>query len=335
MKAWIIPFVMCVGACSSKSSAATDAGVDTAIDASEVSADDACTQVSQARCEKLSACSAALFARRWASEAQCEAREKLTCLAALAATDTGNTPDSIVTCSAAITTATCDAVLGPAEPAACFPKMGTIASDGSCEFSAQCTTGYCSVGATSVCATCAVAPAAGDSCATAACGPTMNCVATTQLCQVPVALTGTCNSTLPCAEGLACVGATQTVDGTCQTELTTVGATCDPQRKTGPDCSAVAGLTCDTVAKLCVEASAAAAGQPCGLVGTVRTACAAGATCLIPAAATVGTCVAPANDSAACDPAQGIGCIIPAKCVPTADTGTAGTCVLPGSATCT
>jgi len=334
MKAWTIPFVMCVAACTSKSSAAPDAGVDTAIDASDVSADDACTQVSQARCEKLSTCSPALFARRWASTTQCEAREKLTCLGALAATDTGNTPAATVTCATAITAATCDAILGPDEPAVCFPKMGTIAA-GACEFSAQCTTGYCATGATSVCATCAAPPAAGDSCVTEACGPTMNCVAGTGLCEVPVALNGACNATLPCAEGLGCVGATATVDGTCEAELTTVGATCDPQRKTGPDCSAVAGLTCDTAAKLCVSASAAATGQPCGLVGTVRTACAAGGTCLIPQAATVGACVAPADDSAACDPAQGIGCIIPAKCVPTTEAGTAGTCVLPGSATCT
>ena len=333
MKRCLVSFVISLAACS-KSAPVSPDGPPAEVDAPAISADDACTAVSQARCTRLESCSPAIFARRWESTTQCATREKLTCLAALSASSTGATPAHTQGCADAITAAACDVILSPDEPDACLPEAGPNGLGGACEFAGQCHSAYCSLGPTSVCAACAAEPQAGDSCAIAACGPGLACVTSTQLCQAPVQASGACNAGLPCAEGLACVGATASADGTCQAEVATLGTACDPQRKTGPDCSAVAGLTCDTAAKMCVAQPVVAAGQPCGLVGTVRTACAAGATCQITAPATEGTCVAPANDTEACDPSVGIGCIIPAKCVPTTTTGTAGTCQLPGSATC-
>src|SRR5262249_33433874 len=159
-------FVISLAACSKSAQVAPpDAPVE--VDAPSISADDACTSVSQARCTALDACSPAIFARRWDSITQCETREKLTCLAALAATSTGPTAPATAACAQAITIATCDVILGPGEPDACLPNVGPNGAGGACEFAAQCASSYCSVGPTSVCAACAAEPQAGDSCATA------------------------------------------------------------------------------------------------------------------------------------------------------------------------
>lgn len=301
---------------------------------SDLTATQACTTEAQDRCDALMKCSAADFQRRWPDVATCETREKLACTAALAAPKTANNPDHESTCGAELATQACDAFLSAVElPTACLVPKGTGANGTACTYPAQCSSAFCAIPDGSFCGTCANAPAAGDSCAMQGCGQTMLCVTATMTCQVPVAQGGACSTSLPCIEGQSCVGATATAMGTCMAQGTTVGATCDARQMTGPNCSAPAGLTCDRTNNMCVTQQLVAAGQQCGVVNGVDIGCLAGATCQRAAASPTGTCVAPAADGAACDSANGPFCTTPAKCI-TTGTGTAGTCQLPGSASC-
>jgi len=303
----------------------------TTVDA--LSADEACTQISTARCTHLQGCSTALLDRRWADVTQCEMREKLACTNAQQAANTAATPESVVACAQALAATTCDSFLAGDTPQECLPLAGPGATGTTCEFAAQCASAFCAIAPNSVCGTCQTAPVPGSSCAAQGCGPTMVCAAATQQCVVPLEAGGSCSRGAPCGEGLACVGATMTTPGTCTAQATTVGATCDPQRKTGPDCSAAAGLACDTTTKMCVMQPIVAAPMACGLVAGVDTRCSAAASCEIPTGQTTGTCVAPAADGAACDITNGPDCLFPARCV-TDGVSNTGTCELPGATTC-
>lgn len=295
---------------------------------SDLSKDQACTDLATARCGQLMTCSAADLEKRWPDANTCEAREKLACMNSLSAPQTAATPTTVKACADALAQSSCDAFLSAAmPPTACLPQHGPRAAGAPCAFAAECASGFCSVADDAVCGTCAAEPAPGDSCASSGCGPTMTCVKSTMTCQVPVSAAGACGKDLPCEVGLSCVGSTATTMGTCQAEVTTAGGTCDPKQMTGPSCSGGAGLTCDTAMLKCVTQPLASANQPCGLVGTTRTACSGGATCSIPQGETMGVCVAPAADGGACNIDSGPGCITPAKCV-------SGSCQLPGSMTC-
>jgi hypothetical protein len=303
----------------------------TTVDA--LSADDACSQISTARCTHLQGCSAALLERRWADVTQCEMREKLACTNALAVAGIGATPESTVACAQALAATTCDDFLFGDTPQACLPQMGPGATGAPCEFAAQCASAFCALAPNTACGTCQAAPVAGSSCAAQGCGPTMVCVASTMQCAVPLDVGGACSRTAPCRDGLACVGATMTAPGTCTARATTVGALCDPQHRTGTDCNGAAGVTCDTTTRMCVMQPYVAAPMTCGLIAGVDTLCTAAASCEIPIGQTTGTCVAPAGDGAACDITNGPDCLFPARCV-TDGVSNTGTCQLPGATTC-
>lgn len=303
--------VLFVAACGGSSVAdQPDAGL---------SAADACMQTAVDRCTKLMACSGADLDRRYGDLATCEAREQLTCIAALDAAGTGATPDTTLACGQAIAAEACTDYFVKAPPAACTTQHGT--GTGTCTFPAQCASGFCAIADDSWCGTCAPQPAVGDSCATTGCGQTLVCVASTMLCQAPVASGGACSKSLPCADGYSCVGATDTASGVCTAEVATSGAACDNTLKTGPTCNADAGLTCDAKNKICVTQPVAAVGAACGGMNGIATRCDKGAVC----DATTNLCVAPAADGAACD--DSTPCFTPAKCVN-------GTCQLPAAATC-
>jgi hypothetical protein len=295
---------------------------------SDVTAAEACKSVAQERCVALMNCSPADLSRRWPDLATCEAREQLACTDALAAPKTANTPAHEETCGGDLATQACDAFLSGVEPpAGCLAPKGTAANGATCSYAAQCSSGFCAIPSSSFCGTCADEPAAGASCASSGCGPTMNCVGTAMTCQVPVAAGGQCSRDLPCIEGESCVGATATAMGTCMAQGTTVGATCDARQMTAPSCSTAAGLTCDSSTSTCAMQMLVAAGQTCGIVNNVVVACLAGASCQRATGSATGTCVAPAADGAACDATNGPFCTFPAKCI-------GGTCQLPGATSC-
>jgi hypothetical protein len=312
----------------------SDSGLGGGGDASTVDAllaGQACASEAAARCGKLMSCSPADLSRRFGDVATCEAREALACSNGVAAPDTGTTPGTALACGEALTALTCADFLGKDPPAACFPPGP---NSGTCAFAAQCSTSFCSVGANALCGVCQAQPAVGASCAASGCGQTLVCDGNDHLCAMPVAANGACNPTLPCDHGLACVGDTKTTNGTCKPVLTTVGAACDQTRKTRANCSGDDGLTCNTNTNKCVAQPLVAAGAPCGPISGVQTDCSAGASCVIPSNKTIGTCVAPAIDGAACDTKAGPDCLTPARCIPAAPPGTAGTCQLPGSKSC-
>ena len=309
----LVFFILVVGACGT-----------------DVTADQACTAVAHSRCTQLMTCSPADLAIRWPDLATCETRETLSCTESQAAPKTAATPSRTDACAGELNMQTCVAFQsGVMSPPDCLSPSGPGLDASACGFNGQCSSGFCSTPSNALCGTCTAPPVAGDSCASQACGPTMNCVTATQLCQVPVALSGACNKDMPCGVSLICVGDTTTVMGTCMQRIATAGTACDPATKTGANCDPNVGLVCDTAMKVCVTQPIAAAGAPCGAVTTAETRCTAGATCYVPDGATVGTCVAPAADGAACDDTDtvGPGCLTPAKCV-------TGTCQLPGSTSC-
>jgi hypothetical protein len=317
----------CLAACSSShASNGTDA---TAGGDAPLTADTACADSAAARCAKLSACSPADLAKRWGDLATCEQREKLTCTEALAAPTTANTPATVVACSSAITAESCGDLLSKSPPTACLTQHGAGADASACAFAAECSSGFCALPTDSLCATCTAQPAVGDSCATTTCGQTLVCASPSKLCQMPVGDGGACSRDLPCAEGWTCVGAvvaTSTM-GVCTVEVTNTTDTCDPKHATHADCSADAGLTCDSTTTTCVAETLAAPGEACGAMNGITTKCSGAATCALTTGMTTGTCTAPAADGAACDDTNGPTCFSPAKCV-------GGTCQLPGSTTC-
>lgn len=321
----------CLLAAASGCGSSVDASADATIAPTAAAA---CTALATSRCTRLQACSPSDLARRFGTLSACETREELACTDALAAPMTANSPSAVVACSQAIDAESCGELFTKAPPAACTTQLGT--GTGACSFSAQCATGFCAIEAGALCGTCATQPVVGTSCATASCGQALTCVTSTMTCQELVAASGACSRDKPCADGLTCVGANpqMAIDGICMAEVTATDGTCDAKHRTGADCSSDGGLTCDTTTNTCVAQPLAAAGASCGVMTGITTKCTGAATCVIPAPQTVGTCVAPAADGAACDTVAGPTCLTPARCVPTTAGGTAGTCQLPGSATC-
>jgi hypothetical protein len=284
-----------------------------------------------ARCGKLMTCSPTDMMKQWGTMSACLARIALACTDELGAADTGATPDGMIACGSAVTAEACSDFLGTGAPAACQfvgPNSGT------CAFEAQCSTGYCAIGANAACGLCQAPPTPGTSCAVNSCGPTLLCNTNLNQCVTPTQSGQPCNKNTVCEPGLSCVGATNIQNGTCMPQVTTLGGTCDYQRKIAPTCSAENGLTCNHATNRCVALPLVGAGSPCGVINNVENECTAGATCVIPTNQTQGTCVAPPGDGSACDIKSGPDCFFPARCIPATMTGTAGTCQLPGTQSC-
>jgi len=291
----------------------------------------ACAQLAMDRCMLLQMCSMSDLVRRFGDLGTCVTREAMACQAVQDAPDGGETPQDALACATAIVASTCDDFLNKPTPAACDPAAGNGA--GGCAFSAQCQTTFCAIGAFALCGQCRNVPVVGTGCGASGCGPDLLCsIANT--CQIPGTLNSQCGRTLPCSNGLSCVGATATTNGRCQTEITTLGGQCDFTKKNRAACNADLGLTCSLATNQCVNLPHVAVGANCGIVNNVDTACTAGATCQIPTGQQTGKCVAPAADGAACDTKNGPDCLFPARCIPSSPTVTAGTCKFLGSMAC-
>jgi hypothetical protein len=297
-----------------------------------------CNDVSTARCQKLMTCSATDLARRYGSVDVCVMRNVEDCLNTFKAPESANSDARLESCAAALPSQDCNDFLGGDTAAQCLPAMGPRADDDPCAFSNQCMTGFCSITTGSNCGTCAEVPAEGDDCTMTTCGG-RGLVCAGGSCVTPISVGSACekgNGTAPCVTGASCIG-TAAAGGTCQTDLTTVGATpCDERTRTAPACSRNAGLYCNATTMACATLQVAADGMPCGYVNGVFFNCQNGSTCFGSMGTTVsGTCIAPAADGAACDSVNGPGCLLPANCVGTeTDGGATGTCQLPGTQSC-
>jgi hypothetical protein len=302
-----------------------------------VTADQACSDLATARCNKRQSCTnGAGITRTYGDLNTCLQREKLSCVDALAAPSQGNTPAGSESCSTTIAGMSCaDFLSGNATSACIF--AGALADGASCAFNGQCQSSYCTNEKLTACGTCGPAPS--GSCDTTACARGQECVtdttAMTMMCQTPGAMGAMCSKTLPCASDLTCVGTTPAAMGTCQPAVAMSGASCDPRDATGPACDGTIGLHCNGKTKLCDAIQFVGDGMPCGtLTDGTFAACAGGGLCALAAGATLGTCKAPAADGAACDTDVGPPCLAPAKCVTGGASTTAGTCQLPGATAC-
>ncbi len=297
-------------------------------------ADQACADTASAHCARRDACTDNAWAvRNYGDLATCEARQVLGCVLSLGASGTGGTPTRVESCAAALPGVSCDDLFSGALPDVCLPATGTLAEGLACAFSAQCQTTFCKVAPGALCGTCGAVPKEGDPCADAAdCGARgLACSGTLQTCYTPGASGGACGKDHPCGHALSCVGATATVDGTCDVAATTAGTTCDPNRKTAPDCDASSGLGCDAATLKCIAATYVANGQACD---NKLLQCPGGGRCVFASGAATGTCHIAATEGEPCDTSAGPPCLSPARCVWADAAGTAGTCRLPDPVSC-
>ena len=297
-----------------------------------------CADLAQAQCAKRMTCSNGVsITRLYGTMDTCISRATAQCTVGLAAPASGNSVALAEQCVGDYAQIACGDFLDGVLTDVCAP-FGSRAAGQPCAFNGQCASGFCSGTKTAACGTCAVSPAAGDSCATSNCGHGQTCVAATTMCEDYGATGGACSTTAPCGSGLSCTGILSTVasSGTCQSAAVDVGAACGG---TMPGCSGAIGLFCGgTVgAKACAATTFVSDGMPCGQLSTTsHVECTAGgcytATGLAGTTET-GTCKADAADGAACDTVLGPACLTPSRCVPTG-AGSAGVCTFPSGATC-
>jgi hypothetical protein len=309
------------------------------------SADSACADVAAARCAQRSVCTNTVgITKTYGDQTTCVAREKLSCTNALAAMGTGNTPDRVESCVAALKTEACADYFAGNVPAACV-NTGTLADGAACAFAGQCSSTYCTGLANAACGTCGEALASGADCTSGGtcargqtCFTTPGSMGTMMSCITEGAVGASCSRSMPCATGLSCVGTlAMGATGTCMTAGATAGAACDPTSRTAPGCDRSLGLFCNATSKTCTVVTFAANGAACGVGSDGNLIdCTAGVcygSVIGGPTPMMGTCKADAPDGAACDTANGPGCLAPARCV-TASGATAGTCALSDATKC-
>ncbi len=289
----------------------------------------ACTNYAFARCHQLATCSPTAVQIRYGDDPTCRALYTGNCLGSLEAPATGTSAASSQACAQAIANGswTCsDFLFNQNPPPSCGVMAGALAMGAACAFPGQCQSGFCAIPLGRACGTCAAPAKPGDSCANlTTCGPSLVCDAVTSTCEGFAALGAACLQGQPCAAGLNCVGAKVGTPGTCMPSTTTLGDACS---FTGAGCELLAGLACNAVTGQCATAHIVGPGLACGIVANQFADCASSGSCVS------GACVAGAPIGAACDLANGPGCLDLLRCVVTADGGTAGTCQLPSAATC-
>ncbi len=308
------------------------------------SADTACADIAAARCNERSMCTnTSSVTKVYGDMTTCLAREKLGCQNGLAAKGTGNTPDRVEQCVAALKAESCSDYFAGNIPAACV-NTGTLADGTSCAFAGQCSSTYCTGLGDAACGTCGQALASGADCSNGGtCARGQTCYTApgangTTTCLTEGTAGASCSRAAPCGAGLSCVGTlTNGGTGTCMAAANTVGAACDPTARTAPGCDRSIGLFCNATSKTCTAVTFAASGAACGVGSDGNLVDCSGGVCYGSVIGgpnpTMGVCKGDAPDGAACDTANGPGCVSPARCV-TASGSTAGVCTLSDGAKC-
>jgi hypothetical protein len=299
---------------------------------SSVSAQQACTDVAAARCQKLQQCAPHRLVTTYGDLATCETRQAATCVSNLAAPQNANTAARTEACAQAVPGESCDDFELGNVPADCSPVVGPRDAGSACAVSSQCATAYCLIPNTSSCGACAATPGVGTSCANNACGPGLVCNALSLECVTPVGASGSCNDSSACGPGLTCIGNTGTTLGTCRPLASTVGASCS-LADGGSRCDARTGLYCNAVeGRVCELAATASANQECGNIDGGAVDCTANSFCQRTSGSSTGTCIPPAVDGTACDTSNGPVCATPSRCV--LSSATTGICQTTNPATC-
>lgn len=285
---------------------------------SSVNADQACSDFSAAYCKRINDCAPFYVQLAYSDAPGCTTRLKLACAPALNAPGTGTTPGIAEACSGALSSASCDDLLGRNLPDACKTKGGSLSNGVACGDNAQCQGTICNRAKNQTCGVCSARVAAGGTCVRDDdCDYGEMCSKTANVCVKFGNVSDNCDADHPCKPTLVCKS------GSCATPLG-AGAACAGNLLAN-DCDFGRGLVCNQ--KVCTQIQLAGGGQPCGLINGGVTLCSSNGFCRIPPATTSGTCVAAAADGAACDTATGPNCLEPAQCVN-------GACKLSDPASC-
>jgi hypothetical protein len=308
-------------------SSPSDAARDTTSDSA--ASDDittACAAFANVYCSKYSSCDEIEFGNYFGTLGTCEQRFEQFCPDQYSAPGTTASPSDVKACAEATSDLTCGQFLTGVLPPACQVPAGSESMGAPCEYSGQCSSGFCSV-ASGFCGTCQVGASIGQACESMfGCTSGLVCANTScpidggpcagalhPICFKPRGEGGECDNNPDCEPPLICVG------GAC-TSLLPEGSPCD-----GGGCDITEALYCaakaDGGAQTCVQATFVAAGAECNSTTSPPTLCGASGSCqsVTGAAASVGTCVAAAADGQSCANAQ---CLPPALCI-------SGTCQAP------
>ena len=254
----------------------------------------ACERDAESYCNKTAACSAFALQSFWGDLETCKKRDVLWYMATLRLGDTGNTPDSFWTCSDAVDAQSCEDFNAAVAAPGCQFKPGKRALGRGCSNGAQCDTLHCDIVDNAACGVCATKAPIGAVCdVNSDCASGARC--RQQKCVPEVGEGAACDGqTAVCAYSNTCLGAT------CRKPFL-VGAPCDPMFDA---CDyGTFGAVCDGQTKTCkAVVKLAAYGQPCGVIDNVPVDCAAFGSCGVDTPdATVGSCIPPTPDGAACD----------------------------------
>jgi hypothetical protein len=276
-----------------------------------------CDAFARALCTRLDGCSKFLVPGSYGSMQACVARTTQTCTDGLSLPDTAATALGLAGCTAALSDASCNAVLENAAPEACRLVPGARPDGAACASDSQCASTRCSHTAASArCGVCAARAQAEAFCtASSDCEYGLVCTSDSK-CRAPAPEGAPCDTTRPCAMPLLCAA------GICQAALQQ-GASCD---SAADHCDTFAGLSCDYTSMRCATWTQSAAGQACGYITQGWAACIGSARCNLNSNTWTGTCEAPAADSGACT-VGGPSCLAPARCVD-------GSCVLGSGGDC-
>jgi hypothetical protein len=284
------------------------------------------------------------FVQSWGTLQGCMDARKTTCMADLQRASTGLSPARTESCAMALANQSCqDFLAGLSLPtSSCPPAIGQLDNGETCAVSAQCKSNYCDRGSDQVCGKCADKGGIGHPCdQTADCATGLACLVADvntgmMTCMTPPAppphaeVDQACGTAdLPaCDTGLVCVGVAPM--RVCKARLTTVGAACDPSRKTAPDCDPASYLWCNRMTMMCEREKLVDPGQPCndlpdGSLGV----CSGGSRCVWSGTRPVaGVCTPPVGENMRCftKSADGPGCAPSLRCVLDSPAATAGYC---------
>ena len=302
----------------------------------------ACDTFATAICDRNDQCSGgyANIASFGSSQA-CQTAEARHCIASHPVIDANDSVAIIDGCAASLIELSCQVLADGPTTAACLVPGFRVLGSG-CYSDLQCASAHCSVAVGSPCGTCNNPPTAGSPCTAAtgfSCTGGAVCNRATQTCEAPANVGVACNdANVMCGYGLQCTG--KTGSRTCQALAIYLEALCDADSQTAPACDASYGLACSPTTSMCVAATRANIGQPCGLSpGQQRVLCESGAVCSFASIQSdEGTCVARAPIGAVCTPetatSDGVPCIFPGVCVQGGGVTGSYTCQEIVSATC-
>jgi hypothetical protein len=267
----------------------------------------ACADAAETLCSALERCVPLYASLAWSDHATCVARSTINCPESFGLEGTSTTPAVLETCLMASAAASCAEIFKGVS--ACTVMPGTLANGHACAQHAQCQSTFCNPSGT--CGVCADKAQPGAACSVDdQCTTGLKCVnvgtlvAPNKICVAYRAEGEACTAMEPCTPDLACKSGTcQSADGPGQMCSSTPD-TCSAAT-TGNTCAA--GI-CKSTLKI------AKAGETCGidLATQTFTLCSGGAMCKT--TGVTSTCLAAAEDGAACDTVNGPHCNPPASC---------------------